>query len=80
MGYIIIPTVYNIEMYDWDSWFSGADDLICDTDYYLVYDENNNYLSTTDIYDDMGGGFKRTLVDGDISKYSEIKMEMKFSY
>ncbi len=68
--------IFNIEMWDWDGWFNGGDDLICDTDYYDVYDENGNHnLPTTDIYNDNGGNY-RTLEDGVISDYSNIWMQV----
>lgn len=69
------PFIFNIQMLEWDGWFNGDDDLVCDDNYYIVTDENGNSgLSTTDIYNDTGAGDERELLDGYTSNYSEVHM------
>ena len=67
------PYIFKIMMYEWDGWFTGADDLVCDTGYDDVYDEDGHHdLNQPDIYDDSYNTNDRTLVDGVISNHSRI--------
>ena len=70
------PYIFKIMMYEWDGWFNGADDLVCDTGYDDVYDEHGHHdLNQPEIYDDNYNTKERQLVDGVVSNHSRIILQ-----
>jgi hypothetical protein len=60
------PLVFNIEMWEWDSFLNGGNDQICNIYYNKVEgsDGNSTGYNTVDIYNETGGTDFRTLYDG----------------
>lgn len=74
------PLIFQIDMYEWDGWFTGADDHICDIYYTKVVgsDGNSTCYNTINIYDENGGTEFRTLWDGlsSSSTYDWIQLDI----
>lgn len=74
-----VPLIFQIDMYEWDGWFTGADDHICNIYYTKVVgsDGNSTGYNTINIYYDNGTAF-RTLWDGlsSSSTYDWIQLDI----